>query len=116
MLFKYKPPLLQKVVPATTFESIVTFKTYLMFHQLTFKSSYNIGCLKYQTLCVGKSETEFNVRLSNYKNNITSRDSITVSNHFDIKRHDFKTCKVYTYRATWSRKSGQINSLKTIKN
>lgn len=114
MLFKYKPPFLQKVVPATTVESIVTFKTYLIFHQLTCKSSYNKGCLKYQTLYVGKSETEFNVRLSNHKNDITSMASITASNHFYIKGHNFKTCKVHTYRTTWSRKSGQINSLENV--
>ena len=41
---------------------------------------------------VGKSETEFNVRLNNHKKDVTRKDSIPALNHFDnIVGHNFNT-------------------------
>ena len=69
----------KQVVPATTFKSNIFLKTYQIFHQLYCKSSYIIyllECLKRQLRYVGKSETEFNVRLNNQRKDVTRMDSI----------------------------------------
>ena len=82
----------RQVVPSTTFKSSITLKIYQIFHQLNCKSSYTIfslECLKCQLQFVEKSETEFNIRLSNHKKCVTRKDSIPASNHFDIEGHKF---------------------------
>ena len=60
-----------------------------------------LECLKCQLQYVGKSETEFNIRLNNHRKDFTRKDSIPASNHFDIKVTQFQyTCEIYTYRTT----------------
>ena len=60
---------------------------------LNCKSSdiYLLECLKCQLQYVGKSETEFNIRLKNYTKDDTRKYSISESNHFDIGGHKFDT-------------------------
>ena len=63
-----------------------------MFHQLNCKSSYLIKllqCLKCQIQYVGKSETEFNIRLNNHRKDVTWKYSIPALNHFNIEGHNF---------------------------
>ena len=82
----------KQVVPTTTFKSKVTLKTYQIFYQLNCKSSYIIyllKCLKFQLQYNGKSGTEFNIRLNNHRKDVTRKDSIPASNHFDIEGHNF---------------------------
>ena len=69
----------KQVVPATTYKSNVTLKSYLIFHQLNCESKYIIyllESLKCQPQHVGKSETKFNVRLNNHSKYVTRKDAI----------------------------------------
>ena len=70
----------------------VSLKTYQMFNQLNCKINYIIfllKCLKFQKQYDGKSETEFNIRLNNHRKNVTRKDSIPASNHFDTGGRKF---------------------------
>ena len=40
---------------------------------------------------VGKAETEFNIRLSNYRKDVWKPDDIHASPHFSRKSHNFNT-------------------------
>ena len=40
---------------------------------------------------VGKSETKFNIRHNNHRKDVTKKESIPASNHFEIERHNFNT-------------------------
>ena len=74
---------------ATALKTNVTLKTYQIFHQLNCKSSYIIYFLKCQLYYIGKSETEFNIRLNNHRKDITKKDSIPALYHFGIEGHNF---------------------------
>ena len=40
---------------------------------------------------VGKSKTKFNIRLNNHRKDVTKKESIPASNHFEIERHNLNT-------------------------
>ena len=50
---------------------------------------YLLECLKCQLQYAGKSETKFNIRINNHRKDITKKNSIPASNHFDIEGHNF---------------------------
>ena len=50
---------------------------------------YLLEYLKCHLQYVGKLETEFNIRLHNHRKDVTRKDSIPASNHFDIEGHNF---------------------------
>ena len=90
--FKNKQPLLQTNCTNVMIKNNVTLKTYQMFNQLNCKINYMIfllNCLKFQKQYDGKSEAEFNIRLNNHRKNVTRKDSIPASNHFDIGGRNF---------------------------
>ena len=41
--------------------------------------------------CVGKAETEFNIRLNNHRKDVREPDAIPASRHFSGKSHNFNT-------------------------
>ena len=53
--------------------------------EITFKG------LKCQVPFVGKSETKFNIRLSNYRKDVPRKETIAVSNHYNIEGHNFNS-------------------------
>ena len=64
----------------------------LMFHQLNCKSSYIRYLLEYlqrQLQYIGKSETQFNIRFNSHRKDVTRKESIPASNHFNIEGHNF---------------------------
>ena len=82
----------KQVLPAIAFKSNVILKTYYIFHHINCKCSFIIcllECLKCKIQCVGKLETEFNIRLNNHRKDVTRKDSIPASNHFAIEGHNF---------------------------
>ena len=44
--------------------------------------------IKYNIQHVGKAETEFNIRLNNYRKNVWKPDDIHASRHFSRKSHE----------------------------
>ena len=63
----------------------------LIFHQLNCKSSYIRYLLEYlrQLQYIGKSETQFNIRFNSHRKDVTRKESIPASNHFNIEGHNF---------------------------
>ena len=57
------------------------------------------------TLCkkqyVGKSETNFNIRLNNHGKDVKKTDAILACRHFQEKTRFQQTCKVHHYRYTY---------------
>ena len=73
--------------------------TYQILHQRNCKSSYIIYLserLKCHLQYVGKSETEFNIRLNSHRIDNTKKDSTPASNHFNIEGHNLNIQDKYT--------------------
>ena len=82
----------QQVLKANTFTSYRTAETFRNFHQLNCKSSYLIyllQCRICQLQYVGKSETSFNIRLSNHKKESKNKNPILACKHFQNPKQNF---------------------------
>ena len=48
-----------------------------------------LECTQCKIQCVGKAETEFNIRLNNHRKDVWKPDAIPASHHFSGKKHNF---------------------------
>ena len=81
-----------QVLNAQTFTNQQTKRTLNIFQRLTCKSQYLIyliECILCKILCVGKSETPFNLRLNNSRKNVNNPKAIPACNHFKMHGHNF---------------------------
>ena len=60
----------------------------------TYNTIYFWAYLKCQLQYVGESESESDIRNRNHRKDVTGKDSIPASNHFDIEGHNFN---IYAY-------------------
>ena len=84
----------KQVVNTDTFQSVITKKVYQIYHRVDCKSKYVIYLLEC-TICniqyIGKSETQFNIRLNNHRKDVKNPNSIPVCKHFNEPGHNFST-------------------------
>ena len=83
----------------TTFRSNQTNIIFQIYHNLNCKSKYVIyllKCIKCTIQCVGKAETEFNIRLNNHREDVWKPDAIPASRHFSDKNYNFNTHAKFT--------------------
>ena len=84
----------KQVVYTTTFRSNQTNRIFQIYHNLNCKSKYVIylvECTKCKIQYVGKTETEFNIRLNNHRKDVWKPDGISASRHFSGKSQNFNT-------------------------
>ena len=84
----------KQIVHTATFRSKQTNRIFHIYHNLNCKSKYAIyllECTKCKIQYVGKSETEFNIRLNNHRKDEWKPDAIPASRHFSSKNHNFNT-------------------------
>ena len=83
----------KQVANTKKFRSTQTNGIFQIYHNLNFKSKYVIYLLEW-TKCkiqyAGKVETEFNIRLNNYRKDVWKPDAIPTSHHLSDKNHNFK--------------------------
>ena len=82
-----------------TFQSYRTKQTSQVFHNLTCKSEnliYLLQCRICQLQYVGKSETPFNIRLSNLEKDAKLQASILSWKHFNNQNHNFQQHAEFT--------------------
>ena len=82
-----------------TFQSYRTKQTSQVFHNLTCKSEnliYLLQCRICQLQYVGKSETPFNIRLSNLEKDAKLQASILWWKHFNNQNHNFQQHAEFT--------------------
>ena len=82
-----------------TFQSYRTKQTSQVFHNLTCKSEsliYLLQCHICQLQYVGKSETPFNIRLSNLGKDAKLQASILSWKHFNNQNHNFQQHAEFT--------------------
>ena len=83
----------QQLISTTTFKSNQTNKTFKIQHRVNCKSSfviYLLECYICNIQYVGKSETPFNIRLSNNRKDVKNPNAIPAYKHFNRHDHDFK--------------------------
>ena len=69
----------KQMISSSTFKSQQTNKPYKIFHEVNCSSAYVIYLIEWtlcKKQCVWKSETSFNIRLNNHRNNIEKPDAI----------------------------------------
>ena len=84
----------KQVVHTTLFKSNQKNRIFQIYHNLNCKSTYVIyllECTKCKIQYVGKTETEFNIRLNNHQKDVWKPDAIPASRHFSGKNHNFNT-------------------------
>ena len=89
----------QQVEKTNVFKSYKTGQTYRIFHQLTCKKQAIIYLLQCRTCFiqyVGKSGTNFNVRLYNHRKDSKKKDAILACTHFQKSNHSTR-CKICSY-------------------
>ena len=90
-----------QVVNTKTFESYQTKRTFKVFHNLNYKSSFVIYLMEC-TLCkiqyVGKAEMPFNTRLNNHRKDANSNNpkAIPASIHLNQPGHNFNKHAKFT--------------------
>ena len=90
-----------QILSTNSFKSTITSKTYKIFHNSNCRSKniiYLLTCRLCQKQYVGKSETQFNLRLNLYRNRIYSarHNSLTpVEKHFREQGHDFNRDAIF---------------------
>ena len=80
----------QQVLKTTTFTSTQIRETFTIFHQVTCHSNYIIyllECIMFKIQYVGKSETSFNIRLTNHRKDTKKPNAIEAWNHFINNGH-----------------------------
>ena len=81
----------KQVVHTQSFKSSVTQKTYI-FHDLNCKSKlliYLMECRICRIQYIGKSETEFNIRLNNHRKDVNRQNAPRADQHFKLPDHNF---------------------------
>ena len=82
----------KQVVHTQSFKSNVTQKTYHIFHELNCKSKlliYLMECRICRIQYIGKSETEFNIRLNNHRKDVNRQNAPRADQHFKLPDHNF---------------------------
>ena len=82
----------KQVVHTQSFKSSVTQKTYHISHDLNCKSKlliYLMECRICRIQYIGKSETEFNIRLNNHRKDVNRQNAPRADQHFKLPDHDF---------------------------
>ena len=102
-----------------TFRSNQTNKTFKIYHKINCKSSFAICLLEYY-ICniqyMGKSETPFNIRLSNHRKDVRNPNAIRASKQFNRHNHDwwknhYRTTKKHPHTVNWDIK----RKIKTVR-
>ena len=81
-----------QIKDTTTFQSNQTKKIFDIYHNVNCKSKhiiYLLECLQCKIQYVGKSETEFNLRINNHRKDVNNPCGIPASKHFSKPGHDF---------------------------
>ena len=84
----------KQCVHTTMFRSNQTNRIFQIYDNLNCKGKYVIyllECTKCKIQYVGKTETEFNIRLNNHRKDVWKPDAIPASRNFSDKSHDFNT-------------------------
>ena len=71
-----------------------------MFHDLNRKSKLLIDLMECRTCCIqclGKSETEFNIRLNNHRKDVNRENAPKVDQHFKLPNQNFKQHARFTW-------------------
>ena len=82
----------KQVVHTQTFKSSVTQKAYHIFHDFNCKSKlfiYLMECRICRIQYIGKSETEFNIRLNNHHKDVNRQNAPQADQHFKLPNHIF---------------------------
>ena len=82
-----------------SFKSSVTQKAYHIFHDLNCKSKlliYLMECRIYRIQYIGKSETEFNIRLNSHRKDVNRQNAPRADQHFKLPDHDFNQHAKFT--------------------
>ena len=88
-----RPLCCKQIVHTTTFRSNQTNRIFQIYHNLNCKSKYVIyllECTKCKIQYVRKTQTEFNIRLTNRKD-VWKPDAIVTNHHFSGKNYNFNT-------------------------
>ena len=75
-----------------SFRSQQNGRIFTIFHQVSCKSDfliYLLECQKCHIQYVGKTETDFNLRLNNHLKDVYKADAIPALRHFAMKDHIF---------------------------
>ena len=91
----------RQITSTSSFTSHQTKKSYTIYHNTTCKSNfviYLMQCRKCSIQYVGKTETPFNHRLNNHRNNAyrPKQDTIPACRHFTENNHDFNRDAKFT--------------------
>ena len=91
----------RQINSTSSFTSHQTKQSYTIFHNTTCKSTfviYLLQCKKCSIQYVGKTETPFNHRLNNHRNNAykSKQDTIPACRHFNENDHDFNRDAKFT--------------------
>ena len=82
----------KQVVHTPSFKSSVTQKAYHIFHDLNCKSKlliYLMECRIYRIQYIGKSETEFNIKLNNHRKDVDRHNAPQADQHFKLLNYNF---------------------------
>ena len=88
----------KQVANITPFRSNQTNRIYQIYHNLNCKRKYVIyllECTKCKIQFLGKTETEFNIRLNNHRKDLWKPDAILASCNFSDKDHNFSTYAIF---------------------
>ena len=106
-----------KKVKKTTFKSHKTNQTWKIFHNTNCKTEcaiYLMECTISNLQYVGKKETPFNTRLSNYRKTIKDPKTILADKHFQKKVIDLMNTKEILRECLIQRENFWIQKLKTL--
>ena len=91
----------KQVMSTASFKSSQTKRTFKIFHYIHCKYRYVLHLLECN-LCkiqfVGKSETPFNIRLSNHRKDFKDPSALPADKHFTLPEHNFNNNAKYTLR------------------
>ena len=82
----------KQVVHTQSFKSSVTQKKIHIFHDLDCKSKLLIYLMECRICCIqyiGKSETEFSIRLNNHRKGVNKQNAPQADRHFKLPNHNF---------------------------
>ena len=82
----------KKVVSTTSFKRNQTILVFMIFHNISCKSTFLIYLFQCN-ICniqnVGKSETTFTIRLNNHRKDAKDPNALPADKHFTLPGHDF---------------------------
>ena len=89
----------KQVLNTKTFQTVQNKKVFEIYHHVNCKSKniiYLMECTKCKVQYVGKSETDFNIRLNNHRKDVNNLNGIPVSRHISKAHHEFNTHAKFT--------------------